>query len=219
MSTSVRLDRKVVHERLSSLIWRCLDNDLVMTAHFYAERLFAFDGSNHEARHLLATATLRLNQPHSALHLVTRPRDDQCAGCYEIAAKCSAALGRHSKARTLLEHSIVLFTTSPISMSIRDLLLTLPRSLRLQQFPRTTHNTRRVHSSRCSLPSLPLGYPRCKGLPHLRSRHQLYPRSPTRAPPMGGMDRPLCTRYIQATIRNPCIIYLIAYTPLYRREH
>lgn len=113
-----RIDRKVVHERLSSLIWKCLDNDLNKTAHFYAERLFALDGSNHEARHLLATATLRLNQPHSALHLVTRPRDDQCAGCYEIAAKCSAALGRHSKARSLLEYSIVLSTTSPISTSI-----------------------------------------------------------------------------------------------------
>ena len=115
---SRRIDRKVVHERLSSLIWKCLDNDLNKTAHFYAERLFAFDGSNHEARHLLATATLRLNQPHSALHLVTRPRDDQCAGCYEIAAKCSTALGRHSKARSLLEYSIVLSTTSPISTSI-----------------------------------------------------------------------------------------------------
>src|SRR5258706_168053 len=113
-----RIDRKVVHERLSSLIWKCLDNDLNKTAHFYAERLFALDGSNHEARHLLATATLRLNQPHSALHLVTRPRDDQCAGCYEIAAKCSTVLGRHSKARSLLEYSIVLSTTSPISTSI-----------------------------------------------------------------------------------------------------
>ena len=115
---SARIDQNVVHERLSSLIWRCLDNDLIKTAHFYAERLFAVDGANHEARHLLATATLSLNQPHSALHLVTRPRDDQCAGCYEIAAKCSAALGRHSKARSLLEHSIVLSTTSPISASI-----------------------------------------------------------------------------------------------------
>ena len=112
------MDRKAVHERLSSLIWRCLDNNLNKTAHFYAERLFAFDGSNHEARHLLATATLRLNQAHSALHLVTRPLDDQCPGCYEIAARCSAALGRHSKARSLLEYSIVLSTTSPISKSV-----------------------------------------------------------------------------------------------------
>lgn len=138
----------MVHERLSSLIWKCLDNDLNKTAHFYAERLFAFDGSNHEARHLLATATLRLNQPHSALHLVTRPRDDQCAGCYEIAAKCSAALGRHSKARSLLEYSIVLSTTSPISTSIivsinsfrvaHPPLLPLSPSLQPSTEPRTT---------------------------------------------------------------------------------
>ena len=132
MSNNGRMDRKIVHERLSSLIWRCLDNELPKTAHFYAERLFALDGSNHEARHLLATATLTLSQPHSALHLVTRPRDDQCAGCYQIAAKCSAALGRHSKARNLLEHSIVLSTTSPISAYILILitpLISLPLAL------------------------------------------------------------------------------------------
>lgn len=149
---STRIDRKVVHERLSSLIWRCLDNGLVKTAHFYAERLFAFDGSNHEARHLLATATLRLNQAHSALHLVTRPRDDQCAGCYEIAAKCSTQLGRHAKARTLLEYSIVLSTTSPISTSI----LLPAKSLRVAHppplTPPATPQPPQNHAQHASLP-------------------------------------------------------------------
>lgn len=196
---SARIDRKVMHERLSSLIWRCLDNDLVKTAHFYAERLFAFDGSNHEARHLLATATLRLNQPHSALHLVTRPRDDQCAGCYEIAAKCSTALGRHSKARSLLEYSIVLSTTSPISTStilpIKSLRVAHPPPLTPSaNIRRTMHNTRRFHGPRRSFCSLPLGYPRCKSLPHLRGYRKLYTRSPTRTPPVGSMVRPMCAR-------------------------
>lgn len=223
---SRRIDRKVVHERLSSLVWKCLDNDLNKTAHFYAERLFAFDGSNHEARHLLATATLRLNQPHSALHLVTRPRDDQCAGCYEIAAKCSTALGRHSKARSLLEYSIVLSTTSPISTSIIISII----SFRVAHPPlpphpfskpptihRTTHNSRRVHSSRRSFSSLPLGYPRCQGLPHLRGHRKLYTSSSTRTPPVGSMDRPLCPRCVYITAFNIYLIFDLCAT-IYRRK-
>jgi hypothetical protein len=58
--------------------------------------------------------------------------------------------------------------------------------------PRTTHNTCRFHSSRRSISPLPLRYPRRKSLSHLPGYHKLYTRSPTRAPAVGGMDRPLC---------------------------
>jgi hypothetical protein len=196
---SGRIDRKLLHERLSSVVWRCLDNDLIKTAHFYAERLFAFDGSNHEARHLLATATLRLNQPHSALHLVTRPRDDQCAGCYEIAAKCSAALGRHSKARTLLEYSIVLIYYLSDQyvyysfQSVHFASLTVPtNSLQSPAEPRIT----RVASTAPDAASLHChsGILAAKACLTSEAIIKLYTRSPTRTPPVGGMDRPLCAR-------------------------
>ncbi|KAI0290448.1 TPR-like protein [Russula brevipes] len=83
-------------KRFNSLIWACLDADLHKSAIFYAERYFALDHGNHDARHLYANVMLRANQPHSALHL-------RCNGCLEIKAKCCSTLGRHRQAREALE--------------------------------------------------------------------------------------------------------------------
>lgn len=90
-------------KRFSSLIWACLDADLHKSAIFYAERYFALDHANHDARHLYANVMLRANQPHSALHLVNLPQDQRCNGCLEIKAKCCSTLGRHRQAREALE--------------------------------------------------------------------------------------------------------------------
>jgi hypothetical protein len=90
-------------KRFSSLIWACLDADLHKSAIFYAERYFALDHGNHDARHLYATVMLRANQPHSALHLVNLPQDQRCNGCLEIKSKCCSSLGRHRQAREALE--------------------------------------------------------------------------------------------------------------------
>lgn len=102
----VSVDFKVVQSRLTTLIWRCLDADLLKSAQFYAERLFALDGKNHDSRHLLATVTIRLNQYHSALQLVTRPADDLCIECLILASKCCDALGRYRRARELIDQAI-----------------------------------------------------------------------------------------------------------------
>jgi anaphase-promoting complex subunit 3 len=96
------IDIKFVNQRLTSLIHRCLDAELLKTALFYAERLFALDGTNHDSRHLLSKVMLKLDQPHSALHLVTRPQDDPCAGCLFMAAKCNEKLLRPRKAKDLM---------------------------------------------------------------------------------------------------------------------
>jgi anaphase-promoting complex subunit 3 len=90
-------------KRFSSLIWACLDADLCKSAVFYAERYFALDHGNHDARHLYANVMLRANQPHSALHLVNLPQDQRCNGCLEIKAKCCSTLGRQRQAREALE--------------------------------------------------------------------------------------------------------------------
>jgi Anaphase-promoting complex, cyclosome, subunit 3 len=90
-------------KRFNTLIWACLDADLHKSAVFYAERYFALDHGNHDARHLYANVMLRANQPHSALHLVNLPQDQRCHGCLEIKAKCCSTLGRHRQAREALE--------------------------------------------------------------------------------------------------------------------
>ncbi|KAF9466329.1 hypothetical protein BDZ94DRAFT_1187704 [Collybia nuda] len=93
-------------QRFQSLVWSCLDSDLLRTAVFHAERYYALDQNNHDARHLYATALLREGQTYSALSLVTVPPDVQCSGCLEIKAKCSTALGRHRQAREALEGTL-----------------------------------------------------------------------------------------------------------------
>ncbi|EMD38605.1 hypothetical protein CERSUDRAFT_105193 [Gelatoporia subvermispora B] len=106
--------------RFSSLIWACLDADLLKSAVFYAERYYVCDVKNHDARHLYATALLRAGRPHSALFLVNLPSDARCSGCFDVKAKCCSALGRHQQAREALEASLrdTTYTPTP-SMSSR----------------------------------------------------------------------------------------------------
>ncbi|KAF9533502.1 hypothetical protein CPB83DRAFT_889998 [Crepidotus variabilis] len=96
----------VLCQRFQSLVWSCLDSDLTKTAVFHAERYFALDRSNHESRHLYATALIREGQTYSALALVNGPQDEQCTGCLEIKAKCCTVLGRHRQARDALEATL-----------------------------------------------------------------------------------------------------------------
>ncbi|TFK27378.1 TPR-like protein [Coprinopsis marcescibilis] len=93
-------------QRFQSLIWGCLDNDLVKSAVFHAERFYSINPRNHDARHLYATALLKAEQTYSALHLVNIPLDEQCTGCLEIKAKCCQALGRFRQAREALDATL-----------------------------------------------------------------------------------------------------------------
>ncbi|KZT11471.1 TPR-like protein [Laetiporus sulphureus 93-53] len=93
-------------QRFASLIWSCIDADLHKSAVFYAERYYVMDPSNHDARHLYATALLRSGQPHSAHHLVDQPSSVRCSGCLEIKSKCCTALGKNRLAREALEESL-----------------------------------------------------------------------------------------------------------------
>ncbi|EDR10957.1 uncharacterized protein LACBIDRAFT_315993 [Laccaria bicolor S238N-H82] len=94
-------------QRFQSLVWSCLDSDLTKTAVFHAERYYAMDPNNHQARHLYATALLREGQTYSALYLVNNAQDFQCTGCLEIKAKSCTALGRHRQAREALEATML----------------------------------------------------------------------------------------------------------------
>jgi anaphase-promoting complex subunit 3 len=106
------IDGKLVERRLTSLIYRFLDAELYITALFFAERLFAMDGTNHDSRHLLASVMLKLQQPHSALHLATRPQDDPCVGCLFIASQCNERLLRPKKAMELAANALKIMTTT-----------------------------------------------------------------------------------------------------------
>ncbi|KAI8998827.1 protein prenylyltransferase [Trametes punicea] len=91
-------------QRYASLIWSCLDANLHKSALFYAERYFVLDISNHDARHLYATALLEYGQPHSAHRLVNVPaKETRCTGCLNILGECCMKLGRHRQAREALE--------------------------------------------------------------------------------------------------------------------
>ncbi|KAF8320406.1 TPR-like protein [Clavulina sp. PMI_390] len=81
--------------RLRTLIWSCLDCDLISSALFFSERYFCIDPENHEARHLFATSLLKAGQVHSALH---RVQDQNCSGCSRIYSDCCAQLGRFREA-------------------------------------------------------------------------------------------------------------------------
>ncbi|KAH7889660.1 hypothetical protein F5I97DRAFT_1846114 [Phlebopus sp. FC_14] len=105
-TTSSATTSPQIRQRFQSLIWTCLDFDLVRSAVFYAERYHVMDESNHDARHLYATTLLRSNQSHSALWIVNGTEEAKCTGCLEIKAKCCAVLGRHRQAREALESSL-----------------------------------------------------------------------------------------------------------------
>lgn len=93
----------LISQRFQSLIWTCLDFELIRSAVFYAERYHIMDTDNHDARHLYATALLRSNQTHSALEIVGSVEQTKCTGCLEIRAKCCTILARHRQAREALE--------------------------------------------------------------------------------------------------------------------
>jgi len=93
-------------QRFHTLVWSCLDSDLANSAVFYAERYYAMDQQNHDARHLYATALLRAGQTYSAIFLVTLPAEIRCSGCFELKARCCTALGRHRQAREALEETL-----------------------------------------------------------------------------------------------------------------
>ena len=92
--------------RFNTLIWSFLDAELHKSAIFYAERFFVLDPTNHDARHLYATALLRSGQPHSAYSLVNQAGSLRCSGCLEVKSRCCTALGRHRSARESLEESL-----------------------------------------------------------------------------------------------------------------
>jgi anaphase-promoting complex subunit 3 len=92
-------------QRFTALVWSCLDSDLNRSAVFYAERFFAMEKQNHDARHLYATALLHADQTYSAMHMVKDP-DIRCNVCSEIKAKCCTRLGRHRQAREILEQTL-----------------------------------------------------------------------------------------------------------------
>jgi anaphase-promoting complex subunit 3 len=93
-------------QRFYNLVWSCLDADLHRSAVFHAERYFAMDKQNHDARHLYATALLHAGQTYSAMCLVNVPPDVQCSGCLDLKAKCCTLLGRHRQAREALEEAL-----------------------------------------------------------------------------------------------------------------
>ncbi|KIJ69356.1 hypothetical protein HYDPIDRAFT_36424 [Hydnomerulius pinastri MD-312] len=95
-----------IGQRLQSLIWTCLDYDLVKSAVFYAERYHVMDETNHDARHLYATTLLRSKQPHSALYVVNGTEQAKCSGCLEIKGKCCMALSRYRQAREALDAAL-----------------------------------------------------------------------------------------------------------------
>lgn len=107
------VDDKLVSQRLTTLIHRFLDAELLKSALFYAERLFSMDGTNHDSRHLLSNVLLKSDQPHSALHLVTRPQDEPCAGCLFLAAKCNERLLRPRKAKEKMTEALEVMTGIP----------------------------------------------------------------------------------------------------------
>lgn len=109
------IDGKLVEGRLRSLIYRFLDAELFVTALFFAERLFAMDGTNHDSRHLLANVMLKLQQPHTALHLTNRPPDDLCVGCLFLASQCNERLRRPRKAMDLAAKALKMMTTTEAS--------------------------------------------------------------------------------------------------------
>lgn len=113
-----------LRQRFQSIIWSCLDADLTKSAVFHAERYYAMDRTNHDARHLYATALFREGQTYSALNIVNGARDEQCTGCLEIKAKCSLALGRHRIAREAMEETLRdtnYVATGPFNMPFKAL--------------------------------------------------------------------------------------------------
>ena len=84
----------------------CLDSDLVQSGVFFAERYYALDHNNHDARHIFVTALLRAGRKNSALSLLKDHRCLSCCGCQHLRAQTCGLLGRHREAREALEASL-----------------------------------------------------------------------------------------------------------------
>lgn len=93
-------------KRFGSIVWSFLDSELLRSAVFYAERYYSMDRSDHDGRHLYATALLREGQTYSAMNLVDNARDSPCSSCLVIKAECLAALGKHREAREALGQTL-----------------------------------------------------------------------------------------------------------------
>jgi hypothetical protein len=103
-------------QRFSSLIWSCIDAGLCRSAIFYAERYFALDQHNHDARHLYAASLFGAGLTQSALCVVNVPLDEICQGCLELKARCCTAIGRYRHAMECLEGSMKTSTYAPSRM-------------------------------------------------------------------------------------------------------
>ena len=90
----------------TNIIWMCLDSDLVQSAVFFAERYYALDHNNHDARHIFVTALLHAGRKNSALSLLKDHRSSSCCGCQHLKAQTCGLLGRHRDARDALEASL-----------------------------------------------------------------------------------------------------------------
>lgn len=90
----------------TDIIWMCLDSELVQSAVFFAERYYALDHNNHDARHIFATALLHAGRKNSALSLLRDHRCTGCCGCQHLKAQTCNLLGRHTEAREALEASL-----------------------------------------------------------------------------------------------------------------
>lgn len=90
----------------TSIIWMCLDSDLTQSAVFFAERYYALDHNNHDARHIFVTALLHAGRKNSALSLLKDYRCTDCCGCQHLKAQTCGLLGRHREAREALEASL-----------------------------------------------------------------------------------------------------------------
>ena len=90
----------------TNIIWMCLDSDLVQSGVFFAERYYALDHNNHDARHIFVTALLRAGRKNSALSLLKDHRCSSCCGCQHLRAQTCSLLGRHREAREALEASL-----------------------------------------------------------------------------------------------------------------
>ena len=90
----------------TDIIWMCLDSELDQSAVFFAERYYALDHNNHDARHIFATALLHAGRKNSALSLLRDHRCSDCCGCQHLKAQTCNLLGRHREAWEALEASL-----------------------------------------------------------------------------------------------------------------
>ena len=114
----------------TNIIWTCLDSDLVQSGVFFAERYYALDHNNHDARHIFATALLHAGRKNSALSLLKDHRCSSCCGCQHLRAQTCGLLGRHREAREALEASL----SDPGYVPTREPTFSLIRCLYLQGF-------------------------------------------------------------------------------------